>query len=66
MLDAIEEVHNRGFIHRDVKAVSEGVRLDGPLKYSRILHIILVQLCALEGQQTGVHCGFRPSQASPE
>jgi serine/threonine protein kinase len=22
MLDAIEEVHNRGFIHRDVKATS--------------------------------------------
>ena len=38
MLDAIEEVHDRGFIHRDVKAVSLSIP-----------HIIpdLVKLCSL-------------------
>lgn len=49
MLDSIESVHNRGFIHRDVKAVSF-FNLDS---YSEI-----VKFCALSGQQASVHSRF--------
>jgi len=45
MLDSIEEVHDRGFIHRDVKAVSTPY----------VSQVLLVKLRPLKRQQACVH-----------
>ena len=57
MLDAIEEVHNRGFIHRDVKAVS--IHRVGSDK-------VIVELRTVEGQQIGVHRGLWAGQETSD
>ena len=44
MLEAIQEVHDKGFIHRDIKAVS-GIGLNG-----------LVKFHTWERQEVSVHC----------
>ena len=55
MLDAIQEVHERGFIHRDVKAVL--TLLLNPQT--------IVQLCSLLRLEACFYCRFWSCQKTP-
>lgn len=49
MLDAIEETHKSGFIHRDIKAVSQE-------KFDNLF--IIVQFCAQQKWNQSIPCRF--------